>query len=116
MLRLSGAGFGHLALAGLLGEEARAAAKVTGAESEQPLASKQPHFAARAKRVIFLFMHGGPSQVDTFGYKPLLQRDHGKPLPFKRPPISLKWFDSIREKSMASFRNHYITPLSTLQR
>jgi hypothetical protein len=42
---------------------------------------------ARAKRVIFLFMHGGPSQVDTFDYKPLLERDHGKPLPFEKPRI-----------------------------
>ncbi|MEO8663215.1 MAG: DUF1501 domain-containing protein, partial [Bryobacteraceae bacterium] len=39
------------------------------------------------KRVIFLFMHGGPSQVDTFDYKPLLKRDHGKPLPFARPKV-----------------------------
>jgi hypothetical protein len=87
LLRLSGAGFGHLALAGLLGQEAQAAAKVAGAERDQPLAPKEPHFPARAKRVIFLFMHGGPSQVDTFDYKPLLQRDHGKPLPFKRPKV-----------------------------
>ena len=35
--------------------------------------------------MIFLFMHGGPSQVDTFDYKPLLKRDHGKPLPFAAP-------------------------------
>jgi hypothetical protein len=46
-----------------------------------------PHSAARAKRVIFLFMHGGPSQVDTFDYKPLLARDHGKPLPFAKPRV-----------------------------
>jgi len=46
-----------------------------------------PHFAARAKRVIFLFMGGGPSQVDTFDYKPLLTRDDGKPLPFDKPRI-----------------------------
>lgn len=43
--------------------------------------------AARARRVIFLFMHGGPSQVDTFDYKPLLERDDGKPLPFAKPRI-----------------------------
>src|SRR5439155_1341816 len=43
------------------------------------------HFAPRAKRVIFMFMHGGPSHLDTFDPKPLLTRDHGKPLPFKRP-------------------------------
>ena len=52
-----------------------------------PLAVKAPHFPARAKRVIFLFMHGGPSQMDTFDYKPLLKRDHGKPLPFARPKV-----------------------------
>jgi hypothetical protein len=81
LLRVSGAGFGSLALAGLLGEQqARGAAL-------DPLAVKAPHFPARAKRIIFLFMHGGPSQVDTFDYKPLLKRDHGKPLPFARPKV-----------------------------
>jgi hypothetical protein len=54
---------------------------------ENPLAPRPGHFPARAKRVIFLFMHGGPSQVDTFDYKPLLQRDHGKPLPFAKPRV-----------------------------
>jgi hypothetical protein len=58
-----------------------------GASSADPLAVREPHFKARAKRVIFLFMHGGPSQVDTFDYKPLLKRDHGKPLPFARPKV-----------------------------
>ena len=80
LLRVSSAGFGGLALAGLMGQEqARAAV--------DPLAVKAPHFPARAKRVIFLFMHGGPLQVDTFDYKPLLKRDHGKPLPFARPKV-----------------------------
>ena len=68
----------RLALAGLLGEEQ---ARSDGGSAD-PLAVKPPHFPPRAKRVIFLFMHGGPSQVDTFDYKPLLKRDHGKPLPF----------------------------------
>lgn len=45
-----------------------------------------PHVPARVRRVIFLFMHGGPSHVDTFDYKPLLSRDDGKPLPFALPP------------------------------
>ena len=49
-------------------------------------AVEQPHFRPRASRVIFLFMHGGPSHVDTFDYKPLLARDDGKPLPFALPP------------------------------
>lgn len=80
LLRLSAAGFGSLALASLLADENR--------ESElNPLAPKSPHFPAKAKRVIFLFMHGGPSQVDTFDYKPLLERDHGKPLPFSKPRV-----------------------------
>ena len=66
------------------GRTATAGAAAGGAN---PLAVKAPHFPARAKRVIFLFMHGGPSQVDTFDYKPLLMRDHGKPLPFARPKV-----------------------------
>jgi hypothetical protein len=81
LLKVSSAGFGHLALAGLLAQEQ------AQATSLDPLAVKAPHFPARAKRVIFLFMHGGPSQVDTFDYKPLLKRDHGKPLPFARPKV-----------------------------
>jgi hypothetical protein len=83
LLKVSSAGFGSLALAGLLGQEQAKAAVA----SSDPLAVKPPHFPARAKRVIFLFMHGGPSQMDTFDYKPLLKRDHGKPLPFARPKV-----------------------------
>jgi hypothetical protein len=62
---------------GLLARDARATNGVLAA----------PHFRPRAKRVIFLFMHGGPSQVDTFDYKPLLARDNGKPLPFAKPRV-----------------------------
>ena len=83
LLRRASAGFGSLALAGLLGQEALA----EGPDPKNPLAPRTPHFAPRAKRVIFLFMHGGPSQVDTFDYKPILQRDHGKPLPFAKPRV-----------------------------
>jgi hypothetical protein len=50
-----------------------------------PLEPRPPHFAPRAKRVIFMFMHGGPSSIDTFDYKPRLVQDDGKPLPIKRP-------------------------------
>ena len=81
MLRSSAAGFASLALAGLLADEASAAA---GAD---PLAPRPPHYPAKAKRVIFLFMHGGPSQIDTFDHKPLLARDNGKPLPFAKPRV-----------------------------
>ena len=86
MLRSSANGFGMLALAGLLADEARAntAGNIT---RRDPLAPQSPLFPARAKRIIFLFMHGGPSQVDTFDYKPQLDRDDGKPLPFAKPRV-----------------------------
>src|SRR5436305_732890 len=71
-------GFGMVALAGLLADEARAG---DPARDANPLAVRPPHFPARAKRVVFLFMPGGPSQVDTFDPKPRLTRDHGKPSP-----------------------------------
>ncbi len=78
MLQKSSAGFGSLALAALLGSEGRAA--------QQKLVQKA-HFTPKAKRVIFLFMHGGPSHMDTFDYKPQLQKDSGKPLPFDKPRV-----------------------------
>lgn len=84
MLRRTGTGFGMLGLAGLLadaGELGSATAAVPGAGQVNPLAPKKPHFAAKARRVVHLFMNGGPSQVDTFDEKPLLKKYHGKPLP-----------------------------------
>jgi Protein of unknown function (DUF1501) len=81
MLQRSAGGFGYLALQAMLGREQAHAAV------ENRLAPKRSHFAARAKRVVFLFMKGGPSHVDTFDPKPLLQRDHGKPYPFKKPRV-----------------------------
>jgi hypothetical protein len=83
MLQRSAAGFGHLALASLLAQPSSAASSA----NNSPLAAKMPHFPARAKRVIFLFMKGGPSAVDTFDPKPLLDRDHGKPYPFAQPRV-----------------------------
>lgn len=81
MLRAAGCGMGYLGLASLFGQEAMGAS----AGSTDPLAPKKPHFPAKAKRVIFLFMHGGPSSIDTFNFKERLVKDHGKPLPIKRP-------------------------------
>jgi hypothetical protein len=72
-LQSAACGFGYLALAGLT--NARAAAV-------DPLAPKTPHFKPRAKRAIFLFMQGGPSHVDSFDYKPRLEKDDGKMLDF----------------------------------
>ncbi len=73
VLKSAGAGFGYLALAGLLGRPASATA-----EQSRPLAPKLPHFVPKAKRVIFLFMSGSMSQLDTWEYKPRLQKDDGK--------------------------------------
>lgn len=86
MLKSSAVGFGYIALAGLLGEEARAA-ELQAATSLNPLAPRPSHFTPQVKRVIFLFMKGGPSHVDTFDYKPKLQKDHGKELPFDKPRV-----------------------------
>jgi len=81
MLGQAAVGFGSLALASLVAGESAAD------NSTNPLAAAMPHFAPRAKRIIFLFMSGGPSQVDTFDPKPLLTRDDGKPLPFEKPRV-----------------------------
>jgi hypothetical protein len=72
-------GFGALALAGLAAE---AAAADTPATPADPLAVRAPHHRARAKRVIFLFMQGGVSQVDSYDYKPRLEREDGKQATF----------------------------------
>lgn len=73
LLQQTACGFGGLALAGLANQQrAQAAANLAGT----------PHFEPRAKRVIFLFMQGGPSQVDTFDYKPLLEKRDGERLEF----------------------------------
>jgi len=77
-LRNAGGGFGAIALAALLQEEGVLAA--THNETA-PLAPKKTHFPPRAKRVIYLFMHGGPSHVDLFDQKPALVKYGGKPLP-----------------------------------
>src|SRR5258706_7226190 len=78
-LRAAACGFGTLGLADLL------AAATADSNADNPLAPKTPHFTPKAKRVIFLFMHGGPSHLDTFDPKERLYRDNGKPLPIKRP-------------------------------
>lgn len=86
LLQNSAVGFGYLALQAML-EQTSVAKEVIDAAQKNPLAAKIPHFAARAKRIVFLFMKGGPSQVDTFDPKPQLDRDHGKPPPFDLPRV-----------------------------
>jgi hypothetical protein len=76
LLRTAGNGFGLVGLAGVLAEAARA---------EGSLVPKAPHFTPKAKQVIFLFLNGGPSQVDTFDPKPMLAKHHGQPMPGDYP-------------------------------
>jgi hypothetical protein len=80
LLQTSAVGFGHLAFAAMLGGESVA--------SGNPISAKLPHFSPRAKRIVFLFMKGGPSHLDTFDPKPFLDRDHGKPPPFDLPDVT----------------------------
>lgn len=80
-LRQTSLGFGSLALTGLLADQAVA---------DNPLAPKQPHFPARAKRVIMLFMEGGPSQMDTIDYKPELIARHEEAIPESATPLAIR--------------------------
>lgn len=85
LLAQTGCGFGALALAGLLQEESKADSLLDRAAN--PYAVRQPHFAPKAKRVIFLYMPGGPSHVDLLDPKPRLATDNGQPLPFEKPKL-----------------------------
>ena len=82
-LTQSANGFGALALSSLLAHEAAANpnSAIKPPQSNNPLAPKAPHFAAQAKAVIYLFMVGGPSQMETFDPKPVLNQMHGQQLP-----------------------------------
>src|SRR5256885_794081 len=92
-----GMGLGAIALRELLGGKAQAA--VAGPVSNNPLAPKLPHFAAKAKRVIYLFMAGAPSHLELFDYKPELAKWDGK-----LPPADL----------LKGYRAAFINPNSTL--
>jgi hypothetical protein len=81
MLMRTGGGLGLVGLSAALSEAGLLAATGEAAASNNPLAPRQPHFAPRAKRIIFLFMNGGPSQVDTFDPKPELTKRAGETLP-----------------------------------
>jgi hypothetical protein len=104
LLRTSANGFGLLALAGMCASESGAEAPKSP-QQEPALAPRTPMFAPKAKRVIFLFMHGGPSQVDTFDPKPLLVRDSGKPYPGQKPRVQFAQTGNLL-KSPWEFRKY----------
>lgn len=89
MLRHAANGFGALALTALLHDPAYGAERAgsePGVGGTDPLHPRPPHFEPRARSVIFLYMDGGPSQVDTFDPKPRLDREHGQPIRIPTPP------------------------------
>jgi hypothetical protein len=88
LLAQSANGFGLAALAGMLAEEEARAQRAPA----DPLAPRRPHYPAKAKSVIFLFMDGGPSQVDTWDPKERLVKEHGTPIKMKVPATQ---FDNV---------------------
>ncbi len=72
---------------------------------QSPLTALPPQHTAKAKRIIFLFMHGGPSHLDTFDYKPRLEKENGQPLPFAKPRVQFAKTGNLL-KSPWSFRQH----------
>jgi hypothetical protein len=93
MLRNSSVGFGALALDMLMEQEC-------AAETEGPLAPRNTHFAAKAKSIIFLYMDGGVSQVDSFDPKPRLNKEHGKPFSLKMEPTQFNNIGTV-------YRSHW---------
>ena len=85
MLGRCAGGFGAVALAGLMANDSEADENVAS-DSAGPFAPKPPHFEPQVDRVIFLYMDGGPSQVDTFDPKPRLDQENGKPFAMKIEP------------------------------
>ena len=104
LLKSAAVGFGHLAFGALLAQDA-GAAETSVFRSGGPLKPKQPHVPARAKLIVFLFMKGGPSHVDTFYPKPLLDRDSGKPLPFDLPRVTFAKQGNLL-RSPLKFKQH----------
>jgi hypothetical protein len=94
-------GFGAMALSALLADKSFGAI----AAKSGPLARRPSHFKARAKNVIFLYMDGGPSQMDTFDPKPLLEKEHGQPFKMKMEPTQFN-NNGNTFKSPWKFRNY----------
>ena len=103
LLRDFANGFGYLAFLALAAEDAARAA--TGSGYTNPMAPQAPHFPAKAKRIIFLFMHGGASHIDTFDPKPKLTELDGQPMPGKKPGVTFSETGNLM-KSPWQFRRY----------
>ncbi|MCA9054329.1 MAG: DUF1501 domain-containing protein, partial [Planctomycetaceae bacterium] len=91
VLERTASGFGAAALTALMATD-RGFGAADNSTSESPFAPREPMFPARAKHVIFLYMDGGPSQVDTFDPKPALQAENGRPFKMEVQPTQ---FDNV---------------------
>lgn len=105
MLRNAGCGFGTIALATLMSESSYGGITASAIENENPLKPKPAHFTPTVKRVVYLYMDGGPSQVDTFDPKPRLAKENGKDFKMKIEPTQ---FNSIGKtlQSPWKFKQH----------
>ena len=103
-LKNAGSGFGSVALTGLLSEQGILKSAV--AEEEEGLEARQPHFVPKAKSIIWLFMPGSPSQVDTFDYKPMLQKKDGEKLEGADPKTGFFTTSGKLLKSPFKFQQH----------
>ncbi|MBC20069.1 MAG: sulfatase [Planctomycetaceae bacterium] len=105
MLRRTATGFGALAAAALFAGDS--ATSLSAGTQTEPFAPRNPHFTPKARNVIFLYMDGGPSQVDSFDPKPILDKEHGNPFPLDIDKKTLQ-FDNmgLTLKSLWPFKQH----------
>ena len=115
MLKNAACGFGSVALAALMADPNYAGLLGAQKSGDETARNDRTHFLAKAKRVIYLYMDGGPSQIDTFDPKPMLEKEDGKPFKMKIEPTQ---FNNIGNtlKSPWKFKNHGEsgTPVSEL--
>ena len=104
-LSMASCGFGYLALRGLLADDCHASG------FSNPLSEKSPHFKPKAKRVIFLYMDGGPSQVDTFDPKPALSKYNGQD-PHRVFKVEPRQFNNIGKSTKELEKSHVYLMLS----
>src|SRR5437660_11835636 len=102
LFQCAGGGFGLIGLAGLLQSEGLLGSSARGDDADlstralSPMAPRAPHFSPRARRVIWIFINGGPSQVDTWDFKPALAKWDGK---------SMREFDPTFKDTTGFFKN-----------
>src|SRR5437868_13320206 len=98
-------GFGAVALASLLADPTYGKSSAPDVPDKNPLASRPAHFPAKAMHVIFLYMDGGPSQLDTFDPKPRLAREHGQPIRTRVEPTQFNNVGTVMQCPWR-FRNY----------